>query len=65
MAKNTDPATLSERRDLSKKTMMDIVEKAYDAKMISKTHAHGEIIYQIHVPHENLETYALVADHDV
>ena len=67
MANNDERMTaqaLDEKRQTSKARMMEIVERAYDNKMITKEHSHGEIVYRIRIPHENLATYAMVVDHD-
>lgn len=54
-----------DKRAESKARMLQIAEDAYDQKLITKIHEHGEIVYKIHVPHEKIELYSLVSDHNV
>jgi len=66
MAKHSiDPKTLAEKRTESKNRLLEIVSQAYDARLVSKNHQHGDVVYTVRIPHEHLEKYCLVADHDV
>lgn len=56
---------LKGRKEDAKKRILDIVAAAYDARLISKEHSHGEVVYTIRIPHENLDKYCMASVHDL